>query len=63
MDDRPSSLLIGNWVAVAADATTDPERWPSETLKCGVRVGLIVDLFEMYVAVIVCRLYLRLVTD
>ncbi len=44
MDDRPSTLLIGNYVAVP-EAPTDSVNWPVQTAKCGVRVGLITDLF------------------
>ena len=46
MDNRPSSLLIGNYVAVAA--VGDQDR-PPQTSAFGVRVGLITDLNERYV--------------
>ena len=50
MDDRPNSLLIGNYVAVAT-APTDSVAWPTGTVKGGVRVGLITDVHDKYVFV------------
>ena len=47
MDDRPSSLLIDNYVAVAADAGVEVQ--PPQTVACDVRVGIITDLHETYV--------------
>ena len=48
MDDRPASLLIGNYVAVAT-TPTDPSGWPEQTVKGDVRVGLITDLKDRYI--------------
>jgi len=43
MDNRPNSLLVGNFVAVT-EAPTDSVDWPSGIDKGGVRVGKITDL-------------------
>ena len=42
----PTSLLIGNFVAVAQCVETDKQDWPKTSMKNGVRVGLITDLIQ-----------------
>jgi hypothetical protein len=43
LNNCPTSLLIGNFVAVAQSESDDPS-WPKSSLKGGVRVGLITNL-------------------
>ena len=56
MDNRPSSLLIGNYVAVAAVAGGAVT--PPQTVAFGVRVGLITDLHDKYVVLSIALLSL-----